>query len=320
MERNVKPPYNALAAFREAAKHGSFTKAADHIGVTQGAVSRHIRGLEERYQRALFLRSANKLVLTEAGRALYHATDAPMSELEQACRNLDETDAELRLRVPTTFGLYWLFPRIAQFQKQNPNITLLLTCSFSPIDSGNQEFDAGIDFVRTDIEKPFNRSQLELQTIVPDFSVPVLSPALLNDQTQKLPPESLKKFTLLLDTEDGWDWNRLADQIGADGLIDQSSVAFESDDAAIAAACAGYGVALANLLFVEGYLESGKLVAPFDIPPIELGWYVLLYQRHLAGTRKIGALCRWLQNQVDQIDIPGFERKESVCAHGSHIG
>lgn len=116
------PPLYALRAFEAAARHASFTRAGEELAITQSAVSRHIRTLEEHFGCRLFERHGRQLQLTEPARLLLPGLRDGFDALERACTALRVDDATLRLKAPSTLTLRWLLPRLSRFRHLNPDI------------------------------------------------------------------------------------------------------------------------------------------------------------------------------------------------------
>jgi len=116
------PPLYALRAFEAAARHGSFTRAAQELSLTQSAVSRHVRTLEETFGCRLFERAGRQLALTEPGKLLLPGLSEGFEALARACGNLAVAEGTLRLKAPTTLSLRWLLARLARFRQLSPQL------------------------------------------------------------------------------------------------------------------------------------------------------------------------------------------------------
>ena len=127
-----------------------------------------------------------------------------------------------------------------------------------------------------------------------DLSIPVCIPSLVDGLEAKLPVTAIQDLPILLNTQDGWDWTLFAQEHGIDGLLERPTIKFDSDDSAISGALAGHGVALANQAFILDELSSGRLVAPFQVKPIQLGQYKLVYMPYLEGAKKIRSFSKWV--------------------------
>src|SRR5690606_17095268 len=128
------PPLYALHAFEAAARHASFTRAAEELAITQSAVSRHIRTLEEHFGCRLFERAGRYLRLSESARLLLPGVRDGFAALERACAALSTDDATLRLKAPSTLTMRWLLARLSRFRQRNADIEVQLTSAWMDVD------------------------------------------------------------------------------------------------------------------------------------------------------------------------------------------
>ncbi|MBI2771294.1 MAG: LysR family transcriptional regulator [Burkholderiales bacterium] len=143
------PSLMALRCFDLSARHSSFTKAAQEVHLTQGAVSHQILGLEAQLGMMLFVRKRAGLELTAAGRAYWVEISAALRQIERATQNvvLNKGDGgALNLCVASSFATYWLMPRLAGFVGAHPEVTLNLSTHIGPVDFSTSPHDAAIEF------------------------------------------------------------------------------------------------------------------------------------------------------------------------------
>jgi LysR family glycine cleavage system transcriptional activator len=139
------PPLTAVRAFEAAARHQSFTKAAEELGMTQAAVSYQVKLLEDRLGKPLFIRLPKKVELSETGRRLAPAVATAFQGLHAAFAELRETDdAVLAVTAVHTFATNWLVPRLGAFQQQHPEIAVRIDLSSRNVDFAREDFDLGI--------------------------------------------------------------------------------------------------------------------------------------------------------------------------------
>lgn len=141
------PPLYALRAFEAAARLSSFTRAGEELSITQSAVSRHIRTLEEHFACRLFVRSGRSLQLTEAARVLLPGVREGFAALERACDTLRGEDDILRMKAPSTLTMRWLLARLSRFRHLQPGNEVQLTSAWMDVDhvDFNQEpFDCAV--------------------------------------------------------------------------------------------------------------------------------------------------------------------------------
>jgi LysR family glycine cleavage system transcriptional activator len=136
------PPLNAVRAFEAAARHVSFTKAADELRVTHGAISRQVAMLEGWFGVKLFRRAPSQLTLTPAGHIYYREVTAVLDRLALASMNLKQQGATpvLRISAPPTFTMRWLIRRISSFQRLRPDVEPRLTTSIAPLNIQDTSF------------------------------------------------------------------------------------------------------------------------------------------------------------------------------------
>ncbi|KVD86668.1 LysR family transcriptional regulator [Burkholderia sp. ABCPW 14] len=287
------PNLAALQVFEAAARHESFTRAADELALTQSAVSRQITSLEERLGVALFLRIKKRVVLTPHGR---HYAALVRRNLERIERDTLELMAQrgigatLELAVVPTFASQWLIPRLPQFRALRPDITVNLSVRTEPFLFSDSTFDAAIYFGHA----LWPGTQGRLLFLEGDM-LPVCSPALLPAGGRRITRDALLDLPLLhLSTRaDAWrDWFR------AHGLDNDLRAVrgprYELFTMLTAAAHAGMGVALMPALLVADELASGRLCAPLDLRlPSDAGYY-LVAPDAAADSEPFVALAEWL--------------------------
>ncbi|MEX2081416.1 MAG: LysR family transcriptional regulator, partial [Dehalococcoidia bacterium] len=190
------PPLNALRAFEAAARHGSFTRAAEELHVTQGAVSRHVKNLEERLERTLFLRGHQGLRLTEAGAAYLPAVRDAFDRLAAATEVLRRPDTSrvLTVSVSPNFAGKWLVHRLGDFATAHPDIDLRVAAQTEHIDlAATADVDVGVRHGEGDWPG------LHVTRLIGEEVYPVLSPALLAAGPPLETPDDLRHYTLLRD-------------------------------------------------------------------------------------------------------------------------
>jgi LysR family glycine cleavage system transcriptional activator len=285
------PPLNALRVFLAAAEQLSFTRAAQQLHLTQGAVSRQIQTLEAHYATTLFLRRARGLALTQEGLALLPAVRKAFELLGEAGDALRASQGDIRLRVPPTPAMRWILPNLPDFQSRFPGYTLHLithTQSAGPFDRA--ECDVAIE----GLVQPGQEAGMVYDCINREQLVPVCSPALLAGGPALDCPDDLRHFTLLHPWrgQDAWrEWLQMA---GADRVDPEGGIRFDALEYALHAAGRGMGVSLAQVSMIGEDVARGRLVQPFDLV-LETDWaYYLIYTEDSAALPKIQAFRSWL--------------------------
>lgn len=279
MRRKI-PSIQALLCFEAAARHESYTRAAQELALTQGAVSRQITALEEFLGQSLFRRTRHGVALTERGRD-YAAQVAPrLQALEQD--TLDAMSAQgsggtLHLAAVPTFATRWLIPRLPQFHAHHPDITVHIDTRTRPFLFADSGFDCAL-FAGTP-EQISAWAGTRATRLMPEVVVPVCSPALLGG-ANALNPQELAQRPLLQQSTRPNAWRQWFEAAGAVPPGALSGPRFEQFSMTAAAAACGMGVALVPRLLVQAELARGELVVPCDLPlPEERAVYLMQPQR-----------------------------------------
>jgi len=289
MQTKNLPSLNALRAFESAARHGSFTLAAQELSVTQGAVSRQIKQLENQLDVILFHRLHKRLKLTDQGILLLPSLTQAFEIMTRAVEKLKNQGRDLSLKVHPTFAIRWLIPKLHKFQSLYPEIRVRLTTSSKNVNFAHENFDAGITHLGSDIPGVLRDKILKEQL------VPVCSPDLTKGPHSINRPEDLRNHTLLHNNPDLREWQAWADQRGVDDLSLEHGQVFEVDDAALQAATAGLGVALGDLFLIREELDSGRLIAPLGLDPIKTGNYYFSRPGFNRDAKGVNLFLNWLR-------------------------
>lgn len=292
------PPLPLLAAFEAAARHLSFTQAAAERFVTQSAMSRQIRALEEALGVPLFERRHRALVLTEDGQRLYAACSAALNSLRVAVRTVREPHQRQVLALTTTpgFASLWLIPRLTAFTRAHPGIDVRLDAGLSNRNLASEGFDLAIRY------SPVGGGQG--QQLFAESMLPVCSPRLVGELGLPLrEPADLARHTLLHLAMDGdsagmpAEWEPWLNAWGLSDLRPAARLSFSSYAEAIAAAVAGQGVALGRRPLVDALLASGQLITPFDAGIASARAYRLLIDPAARSRPAVKAFAEWLLAQ-----------------------
>lgn len=292
------PPMNPLRAFEVAARHSSFTRAADELCVTPSAVSHQVKTLEEHLGVVLFVREAKSLLLTAAGRAYLPAVQQAFNTLADATRQLRaQLTPTLRVDIPPTFAAKWLIPRMDRFVKAHPEIDLQVSTVSSAPDFTRDEFDVAIRFGSGSY--PGLHSELCLSVEV----FPVCSPALMTGDYALRQPADLKHHTLLHDGStyaDGSNphWSEWLRHAGVADVDASRGPSFSPSHLVINAAIDGLGVALTKDSWVEDDIAAGRLVRPFDISlPVDYAYH-MVFPKERAKDVRIATFVDWIRSEA----------------------
>lgn len=286
------PPLNALRAFEAAARHLSFTKAAEELHVTQAAVSHQIKGLEEWLGLPLFRRMNRGLVLTDAGQTYLPPLREALDTMANATERLIRKDATGALTISTmpSFAAKWLVLRLGRFQAAQPELELRLHTTSQMVDFAQQDVDVAIRFGSG------NWPDLRVERLLNEDIFPVCCPSLLPTLAR---PEDLGRHTLLHDDYIvTWgDWLMLA---GVDGVDGSRGPRFTDSALVLQAAMEGHGVALARQVLVADDLTAGRLARPFDVALTGRYAYYLVAPPHYFQRPKIKAFRDWIYAEAEE--------------------
>lgn len=289
------PSLNALRAFEAAGRHLSFTRAATELNVTQGAVSRLVKQLEDDLGAALFRRGARGLELTPAGAGFLPALSDAFERLTVATRLVRRPARQashLAIAMLPTFAMRWFMPRLADFQRLHPGITVDVTSADRPIDFRAEPIDVGIQYGPGGTSGDW--PEVTAEFLMAETVILVASPAVLKTRPLRQPAD-VKRHVLLTHSTRPEAWGEWFAAAGLKQPKPPRGPAFEHFFMSIEAAANGLGLALVPDIFVQAELADKRLVEP--LPRHRLarkGGYYLL---HLPGRERepaIKAFRDWL--------------------------
>jgi len=255
------PPLYALRAFEVAARFGSFTQAAESLCITQSAVSRHVKTLEESLGCSLFERRGSRLALTDTGRLLAQELKVGFRTIENACIAINRQQDALRLKAPSTLTMRWLLGALENFQLTHPQDRVQLTSAWMDLDSvdfHNESFDCAILLGHGGFPADWNRIKL-----FDEWLVPVCS----RDYQGGSPwtAARLADAELIHPSRDCRDWRRWLQRVGwVEAVAWQQGKLFDTLELGISAAAQGHGISIGDLALVDAELRKGSLMLPFD--------------------------------------------------------
>lgn len=256
------PSLTALRAFEAAARHESFSKAAEELFVTHAAISRQIRELETELKLRLFRRTGRGVKLTEAGDAYARKITRAFDRIGEATRDLAASRGRRDLIISVEVGLAsaWLVPRLGRFQARHPDIDIVLDASDALIDFRSSEAEIGI---RCGTGR---YPGLAAEEIVKLIAFPVAAPYLV-ERIGLTTPDRLANTTLLHQESKRW-WGNYLAGVGVPTTLADAGPKMPTHHA-VGAAIAGQGVALGDNVIAADALIDGRLVKPF--PSIDAG-------------------------------------------------
>ena len=291
------PPLNALRAFEAAGRYLSFTGAAQELLVTQSAVSRHVGALEDWLGVKLFFRRQRGIELTARGEAYFRALSSSLDQIDHATRRVrDNTDETLlRLKLPPTFAIRWLVPRLYRFKALHPGIEVQVTTSHNPGDFEREDVDV---FVHSEAGAPSGEGYRRL---FGEVLTPVCSPRLLESGTPLKAPEDLSRQVLLSSTNRPRDWPLWLAAAGVPGLEIGDAMTFDNAALAYQAAIDALGVVIAQKALIQDELSSGRLVAPLELQLPTQGAYYLAFHPHRPKAPRVAAFEAWLMAEAAEV-------------------
>jgi LysR family glycine cleavage system transcriptional activator len=254
------PPLNAVRAFEVAGRHVSFTKAAQELNVTHGAVSRQVALLESWLGTPLFRRSASQLSLTPAGQGYLSEVTSLLDRLAVASTHLLDQAAPkaLRINAPPTFTMRWLIARMSGFQRKHAEVEIRMTTSLAPVNFRENDYDIAIRGAHEPLPGCMS------QPFMTEMIVPVCHTDLL-DGGRLLKPQDLAKQTLLNYATEPYSWVDWLEAAGVPDLKPAGQLQFEQMYFALQAAAEGLGVVLVPLFLAIDDIIAGRLCTPFGL-------------------------------------------------------
>ncbi|MFN9470477.1 LysR family transcriptional regulator [Acidovorax sp.] len=301
MRRNI-PSTQALACFEVAARHESYTRAAQELSLTQSAVSRQIQALEEFLGVALFRRTRHGVVLTPAGAHYGRQVARWLQGLERDTLDVMAHQGQggtLSLAAVPTFATRWLIPRLPQLAQQHPDHEVHNETQTRPILNADAPFDAAL-YAGT-AEQVANWPGITAQLLMHEDVVPVCSPRLLEAAAQRglgrayqpVAPQVLTELPLLQQSTRPYGWRQWFEAMGVDAPHALDGPRYELFSMLAVAATCGLGVALIPPLLIEAELARGELVVACNRPLQGERAYYLVSPAHVQSP-VLAAFSQWL--------------------------
>jgi LysR family glycine cleavage system transcriptional activator len=310
MDLRQLPGLNAIKAFEAASRHESFSRAADELFVTHGAVSHQIRALEAELGVTLFARDGKRVRLTEVGRRYAGQVRGALTALAEATREIRAGERERRLVVSmlSSFAARWVTPRIGSFIEANPQWDLELLSTNSLADFARDDIDAAIRF-------GFGKYPgLHAELLLEEIFFPACAPN-FNGGNQPKVPADLAKVPLLRSDDELWrPW------FDAAGLSDwpepKRGVLYQDSSNLLQAAIDGQGVALTRRSLAMQEIAAGRLVRLFDVDGPSPWHYYFICPPQMMQAARVQAFRDWVFEEVGRFRLL-FER---ACAAAPQNG
>jgi DNA-binding transcriptional LysR family regulator len=293
----------ALRCFEAAGRLLSFTKAAQSLNLTQSAVSQQIRHLEDRLGYLLFVRQPRSLKLTPKGEVLFETTTRALNDIQQTIQRLGLPNAPLQVNCLPSFALQWLMPRLTEFHREQPEVSVRLKAEFQPLD--RQSMDAeDIDVaVRYD---PVRYSQLQADVLLDEYLMAVATPEYLAQHPGFASRASFDGVVLLHDASP-WvgaaefvEWRTWLEAFHPAWISHLEGPQFNLSSLAIGAALNHQGVAMGRTALVYDEIKSGRLVNVFGKHVRAPARYILLSRS--PDDRRVTVFSTWLKAECARFD------------------
>ncbi|WP_416740441.1 LysR family transcriptional regulator [Pseudomonas sp. NFX71] len=297
MRRKI-PSTTALISFEAAARHESFTKAAQELSLTQGAICRQIASLEEFLGVELFRRSQRGVKLTEAGLSYSRRIATQLDAVERDTLSVmgQQGANVIELAVVPTFGTQWLLPRLKDFQQKHPEVTVNLTNRTRPFLFADTDFDAAIYFGDADW------SGTESHRLMGENPMPVCSPTLLGKKTN-LTPTEIAELPLLQQTTRPYAWRQWFNSQNLNIPRDMTGPRYELFSMLAQAAMHDMGIALIPPFLIQRELAEKRLVIANTQALSSIKAYYLMIPERKVESASLKAFRDWLVNQAQSYSL-----------------
>jgi len=301
MHRTLRglPSLDFLRGFEAAGRRLSFTLAAQELFLTQSALSRQIKALEDALGVALFERRHRALALTSAGAAFHRDVTEALESLAAAASRFHEATRSPGVTLSTTvsFASLWVIPRLATFRAHHPDVEVYVSADDRVVDLARSEVDIAVRYL------PDSAAPEDSHRLFGERMTPVASPKIASGKPPLRTPADLARHVLVhLDDPEGrtpWlDWRSWLISNGQPALKPAGALRFRMYDQVVQAAVGAQGVALGRLPMIAEHLRDGRLVAPFAKKYETARSYFALVAARAAERKDVAAFLRWLLEEA----------------------
>ena len=302
----MKPtlPFASLRVFEAVVRLGGFRRAAEDLGMTQSAVSQHVRRLEEWLGRSLLIRGQRRSTATADGLRLNDAIASGLDLITEACNAIRDKSSRgkqpLMISTLPGFALKWLFPRLIRFDQSHPDIPISIITDATPTDFANDQVTLAIRYGLGTYRG------LHVERLFGETLFPVCAPSLLERGPPLTCVPDLARHTILMDDVvrvrgKGPGWSAWLKAAGVDLEIESHARRFGQANMVVQAAVEGLGVALGREPLVIDELHAGRLVRPFPITaPSDFAYYLVCPADNLKDPR-VAAFRDWLMAEANRM-------------------
>ncbi len=297
MKRGFVPPIDSLIAFECAARHGSFTRAAEELHLTQGAISKQVRHLEERLAVELFKRVRQRIVLTDAGRLYLHDVRGALEHLTGATRQVMSFGGSadvLNLAALPTFATRWLAPRLAEFQSHYPNASFNIAVRLRPFDFSKEPFDAAIHY-----GEPVWAGAIT-ETLFQEDVIAVASPRFKQRHAIN-GPQDLANVVRLHQSTRPLAWRQWFELANVETPAAFQGPRFDQFVTIVQAAMHDLGAALVPRFFIEEELADGRLIALSPLCLKLSSAYHFVYPEDRTLRPVVAAFREWIEETARKV-------------------
>lgn len=293
------PPLDALRGYEAAARLLSFTQAAQELSITQSAVSRQIKTLEDTIGVPLFARFNRRLALTEAGEKLYRSASRALADISATINELAGPSTEVvTVTTPLSFASLWLVPRLSGFRAMRPDIDVRIAANDSIVSLERERMDCAIRFCEPEAAPG------DARALMREEAFPVVSPKLLGSKPKPLRTPADLKHQVLLKYEDAQgrvphlNWANWLALWQVPDLKPAGTLTFSHYDQAIAAAVEGEGVAIGRTAHVRRLVKRGQLIPLFDNRMAVPRQYFMVLARGSRHRPEVRAFADWVLDEA----------------------
>ena len=298
-----------LRAFEAVARRSSFSAAAAELYLTQPAISRQIKGLEDELGAPLFLRGTRRVELTEAGALLQRSVLPLLQRLDTTVRQIRSARERRHVSIATfaSFASLWLLPRLARFQHEHPGVDIRISASDVLVEPDDPDVDLALRYCHPDVAPP-GATRLFGEVLSPTVGRGLADQAARGQAPALSTPADLTRHTLI----EGADqqpsavlrsWRQWLRTHGQPDLQPERELVLNYDYQKVQAAMAGQGVALARLPLVLESIERGELVEPFG-PTRRMAspyaYWLIEWPGSAAARPEVALFARWVVSQAEQ--------------------
>lgn len=283
-------PLTALRTFEVAGRLQSFTLAGDELHISQAAVSRQVRELEDRLGLPLFERHHRRVTLTAAGEILQAVLTRTFDEIDVTLDQIsaDHDASSLTVSAEPYFAMTWLVPNLTRFRRDHPGIDIVVDTDCRLVDFRNSDVRLAVRHSAQQTHWP----RTESRHLVDVGGTPVLSSSYLPDRSQLKTPADLLKLPLIHEETRDF-WQRWFSAAGVTMPIPRGAV-YSDGSLVLQAALHGEGVALVDEALAKEHLLAGRLWQPFPLS-IPCGAYFIVARTFAGLSPEAAAFASWLE-------------------------